>query len=139
MSITNSPTWAQLEARWGHGFDTLLAQEQEAIALWWLEAETMNGRLDQYFWNSAGDQALIALRGLHALHMPVTAKAFGDALVLFGPHYPERRDARMEVLEALEAAHGEDLFEAPSRLIQNLPEDFVQAALDRLTELYRHL
>lgn len=88
MSITNSPTWAQLEARWGHGFDTLLAQEQEAIALWWLEAETMNGRLDQYFWNSAGDQALIALRGLHALHMPVTAKAFGDALALFGPHYP---------------------------------------------------
>ena len=34
---------------------------------------------------------------------------------------------------------GEDLFEAPSRLIQDLPEDFVQAALDRLTELYRHL
>ena len=62
-------------------FDTLLAQEQEAIALWWLEAETMNGRLDQYFWNSAGDQALIALRGLHSLHMPITSKAFGTAAV----------------------------------------------------------
>lgn len=139
MGITHSPTWQQLEARWGNGFDTLLAQEQEAIALWWLEAETMNGRLDQYFWNSAGDQALIALRGLHALHMPITARAFGGALALFGAHYPQEREARMQVLEALEAEHGEDLFEAPSRLIQDLPEDFVQAALDRLTELYKNL
>ena len=139
MSITSSPTWQQLEARWDNGFETLLAQEQEAIALWWLEAETMNGRLDQYFWNSAGDQALIALRGLHSLHMPITGKAFGTALALFGAQYPEARDARMQALEALEAEHGEDLFDAPSRLIQDLPEDFVQAALDRLTELYKNL
>ena len=84
MSITSSPTWQQLEARWDNGFETLLAQEQEAIALWWLEAETMNGRLDQYFWNSAGDQALIARRGLHSLRMPVTLQAFNAALALFG-------------------------------------------------------
>ena len=30
MSITSSPTWQQLEARWENGFDTLLAHEQEA-------------------------------------------------------------------------------------------------------------
>ena len=136
MSITDSPTWQRLEARWAEGFEQLHAEEQEAIALWWLEAETMNGTLDQYFWNSAGDQALIALRGLHSLGMPVTLLAFNAALALFGEHYPCEREARMQVLETLEAQHGDTLFLAPSRVIQDLPEDFVQAALDRLQVLY---
>ena len=139
MSLTDSPTWQRLEARWADGFEQLHAHEQEAIALWWLEAETMNGTLDQYFWNSAGDQALIALRGLHSLQVPVTIEAFGAALALFGEHYPCERDARMDVLQTLEAQHGEGLFNAPSRVIQDLPEDFVQAALDRLQRLYASL
>lgn len=139
MSITDSPTWQRLEARWADGFEQLHVEEQEAIALWWLEAETMNGTLDQYFWNSAGDQALIARRGLHSLRMPVTLQAFNAALALFGGHYPSERDARMQVLETLEAQHGDNLFTAPTRVIQDLPEDFVQAALDRLQVLYATL
>lgn len=30
----NSPIWTQLEQRWDQGFDRLLQEEQEAIALW---------------------------------------------------------------------------------------------------------
>ena len=52
-------TWEVLERRWEAGFDELWPEEQQALALWWLISETMNGGLDQFFWNSSGDQALL--------------------------------------------------------------------------------
>ena len=139
MSITESATWKRLEARWDQGFEHLLGEEQQAIALWWLEAETMNGTLDQFFWNSSGDLALIARAGLESLHMPITLQAFASALAHFGPDYPIDRAQRMARLQAIEARYGTDVFIPASRVIQRLPEDFVQAAADRLTRLYAGL
>ena len=136
MGLSNSPTWKQLEARWDKGFDTLLREEQEAIALWWLEAETMNGTLNQFYWNSSGDLALLARDGLRSLGMPITLAALESTLAHFGDDYPLDCDARMAVLEVIEAQHGEEVFTPASRVIQDLPEDFVQAAADRLTGLY---
>ena len=136
MSLTSSPTWKQLEKNWGNGFDSLMKEEQEALALWWLEAETMNGTLNQFFWNSSGDLALIALSGLKELKVPITLKAFMSALEYFGELYPVNREQRMARLEEIEAAHGEDVFTPAYRIIQDLPEDFVQAALFRLEVLY---
>lgn len=136
MNITDSPAWARLENNWHKGFDTLIEEEQEAVALWWLEAETLNGTLNQFFWNSAGDLALIAMSGLQALNMPVTIKALASALAYFGDPYPVARDERVEQLKIIEAKHGTDVFTPASRIIENLPEDFLQAAVDRLEKRY---
>jgi hypothetical protein len=41
-------TWTVLKSRWRElGFDGLTSIEREAIALWWLEAEVMNGGLQR--------------------------------------------------------------------------------------------
>ncbi|WP_370682442.1 hypothetical protein [Comamonas sp. GB3 AK4-5] len=66
MGIMESATWTLLEQRWDQGFEWLLQEEKEAIALWWLEAETMNGTLNQFFWNSAGDLHLLQNQVLRA-------------------------------------------------------------------------
>lgn len=138
MSDTPSPpsTWEILKRRWRAGFHQLTEEEQQTIALWWLEAETMNGTLDQFFWNSAGDLALVARAGLVRLQQHTTLQALDSALAHFGPGYPTDRNRRIDMLEAMEAEHGEDVFEAPSRIIQDLPEDFVAAALEQLAPRY---
>lgn len=135
-SITQTPAWKKLEGRWSQGFDGLLDEEKEAIALWWLEAETLNGTLNQFFWNSAGDMALTARSALQSLGMPITLRALDDALAFFGPDYPVNRSERVDRLKAIEARWGEDVFTPASRTIEELPEDFVQAAVDRLGRLY---
>jgi len=129
--------WQQLEQRWQSGFEALMPEEQQTVALWWLEAETMNGTLNQYFWNTAGDQALIARAGLVRLRQSITRDTLDSALTYFGPDYPEDREQRMEKLEAIEAEHGSDVFTPASRIIQDLPEDFVAAALRHLATIYR--
>ena len=136
MSLTDSPTWKRLEANWANGFDRLMKEEQEALALWWLEAETMNGTLSQFFWNSSGDLALIALSGLQNLNMPVTLEAFESALAYFGETYPADRERRMARLKEIEATYGVNVFTPSSWIIQDLPEDFVQAAVNRLEAIY---
>lgn len=138
MSLVDSPTWKRLEENWSNGFDLLMKEEQEALALWWLETETMNGTLNQFFWNSSGDLALIALSGLQGLSAPITLSAFMSALAYFGESYPADRELRMARLEEIESVHGEDVFTPASRVIQELPEDFLQAALARLEALYAH-
>jgi len=110
MSTTNSPTWKRLEERWNEGFERLLSEEQEAIALWWLESETMNGTLNQFFWNSSGDLAMVALSGLKKLNMLITMKAFESALRYFGDNFPTDRAERMSALEKIEDEHGVDVF-----------------------------
>ncbi len=96
----------------------------------------MNGTLNQFFWNSTGDLALVAMSALQDLRMPITAKALASALAYFGDSYPVARDERVKQLEIIEAAHGVDVFTPASRIIQDLPEDFVQAAVDRLEKHY---
>lgn len=96
----------------------------------------MNGTLNQFFWNSSGDLALIALSGLEKLNASATLKAFMSALEFFGESYPVDRVQRMVRLEEIERVHGEDVFTPASRIIQDLPENFVQTALSRLEALY---
>lgn len=136
MSSTENATWNRLEQNWAKGFASLQREEQETLALWWLESETMNGTLNQFFWNSSGDLALLALAGLKNLTTPVTLAAFNSALAYFGDDYPCNRELRMAKLELLEAQYGADLFTPASRIIQDLPEDFVGAALQRLALVY---
>lgn len=136
MPLTENLTWKRLEENWARGFDCLQQEEQETLALWWLESETLNGTLNQFFWNSSGDLAMLALAGLKKLTAPVTLAAFTSALAYFGDDYPSNRELRMRKLEMLEAQFGADLFTPASRIIQDLPEDFVGAALQRLALVY---
>jgi Domain of unknown function (DUF4375) len=66
-------TWKMLETRWAKGFDALEKEEQEALAVFWLQAETMNGGLDQFFHNSSGDMAPLALSALKRLNCQQTS------------------------------------------------------------------
>jgi hypothetical protein len=133
-------TWTRLERRWDRGFDMLMPEEQQTIALWWLEAEVMNGTLDQFFWNTSGNLAGLALQGLERLGLPITHAALAGAMAKFDPPYPENREARHAQLNALEARLGEKtfnaLFEVESRVISELPERFVEAAAADLATRY---
>ena len=113
-----------------------MKEEQEAIALYWLEAETMNGALHQFFFNSSGDLALLAVSGLQRLQLPITLAAFNSALAYFGESYPTNPELRAERLKQIESVHGEDVFTPASETIIELREDFLQAAIDSLAEIY---
>lgn len=133
-------TWKILERRWEAGFDLLWPEEQQTIAIWWLVSETMNGTLDQFFWNSSGDLALLAQAGLRRLQLPVTAAALDSALAHFGPHYPVNRDERHRVLDALIERMGEDrfnhLFDAHTTVIQDYVERCDEVAVQDLRQRY---
>lgn len=133
---TSEQVWKILEDRWDKGFDGLLIEEKQAIALWWLQAETMNGGLDQFFWNSSGDLALLARAALHGLEQRATLAALDSALQHFGASYPVEREERMQALKKIEQEHGVEVFTPASDVIQDLPEDFVEAAIIRLLEVY---
>jgi hypothetical protein len=45
------------------GSISLQPREQEAIALYWLFGDVMNGGFHQYFFNSSGDMAPLAVQG----------------------------------------------------------------------------
>lgn len=56
MNRLYEAVWPKLEKRWewaednfADGIARLLPQEQQAVALWWLEAECNNGSLSQIF------------------------------------------------------------------------------------------
>ena len=133
-------SWAVLEARWAAGFEQLWPEEQQALALWWLVSETMNGTMDQFFWNSSGDLALLAQAGLRRLNLPKTLAALDAALAQFGPAYPTNRDARTAQLEQLEATLGEaafaKLFSAATDVIQAYTERCDEVAVNDLRPRY---
>ena len=139
MGLLKSPTWQRLEQRWDNGFESLMKEEQETIALYWLEAETMNGSMHQFFSNSSGDLAPLALSGLQSLNLPITLEAFKSALEFFGENYPINREVRAECLKHIESVHGEEVFTPASEAIIEFREDFLQAAADRLTEIYARI
>ena len=133
-------SWALLETRWEAGFEQLWPQEQQTLALWWLVSETMNGTMDQFFWNSSGDLALLAQAGLQRLNLPKTLAALNAALAQFGPAYPTDRDARMAQLKQLEATLGEaafaTLFSAATDVIQAYTERCDEVAVNDLRPRY---
>ncbi len=136
-SLYNSYTWKTLEAHWNEGFDYLMPLEQEVLALYWLEAETMNGGLDQYFHNSSGDWAPLALTGLKRLNCMQTYAVLNDLMLLiFGENYPIEHDVRFPYLEKIEAKLGPDYDRKATIFIQDLTEDFMSLAVKSLEKLY---
>jgi len=131
----NEDVYAKLEHRWGDiGFEKLEIDEQEALALFWLEAEVMNGGLHQYFFNSSGDLFPLAVSGLKRLGAQLSLQALENAAIKLGSVYPVERVSRIDILEKF--GNEVDPFEAETNLLQDLPERFLDMALDSLAEKF---
>jgi len=63
-----------------YGFSTLNEKEKATFTIWWLEAEVNNGGFQQYFWNSAGDHADVALKSLKKIGAYQTATLLEEAI-----------------------------------------------------------
>ena len=113
------------------------SEEQEAIALYWLEAETLNGGLDQFFHNSSGDLAPLALAGLKRLNCMQTFNILSDLMrLIFGENYPIVREDRFDFLTQIEAKFGLDYDRIATNFIQDLHEDFMPLAVKNLETIY---
>lgn len=132
MTPAHEAIWRMLETRWELGFEALASEEREAIALYWLEAEVMNGGLHQYFYNSAGDLAVLAVSALDRLGCERTLSILKGAMSKLGAEtYPIDWSARQLLLGRL----SED-FDAETRELQDLPERFFEAAMEDLSWRY---
>jgi hypothetical protein len=122
--------------RWGRpGFDALFREEQEVLALFWLDAEVQNGGLHQYFTNSSGDLVPFALSGLKRIGAVETLKVLESAMAHgFPDGYPADRHERWDLL----AGFGEepDVFDVDEDAYGKLTEPFWEMSLDRLAESY---
>lgn len=129
-------TRALLEDRWrDQGFDRLLPEERDFIVLWWLEADVFNGGFHQYFFNSSGDGAPSALVALDALGAPLTAGILREALSqLACTPYISDTALRRKHLATLE--HAWARFDPVTDRLQDLPEDFVSLAIERVKSAY---
>lgn len=147
MNRLYEAVWPKLEKRWewaednfaDDGIARLLPQEQQAIALWWLEAECNNGSLSQFFFNSSGEFALSALDGLQRLKLPKTYAALHSAIAYFGGDYPLDRERRMDKLFEIEEQFGEDVFDEANDIITGGADEdyFMDLVLADLDALYR--
>jgi hypothetical protein len=134
---TGTLTWKMLETRWAKGFDALKKEEQEALALFWLQAETMNGGLDQFFHNSSGDMAPLALSALQRLNCQQTFEVLrGIMTLVFGETYPTEHEERFPFLAEIESKLGPDYDRVATNFVQDLKEDFLPMAVQSLEKLY---
>lgn len=94
------------------GFEALDDTEKAIYAIGWLEAEINNGGFHQYFWNSAGDHASLALESLRAIGASETALLLQQAIeVAFNGLIPESRELRQAQLEINEEEKEDKLYE----------------------------
>jgi len=88
------------EAR-GEGSLTDTERKLSAVSL--LEAEVANGGFDQYFTNSAGNDAEVALAGLNAMGATGKAAIMERAMAVFpGGKPPAERSKRQKVMQQIE-------------------------------------
>ena len=94
------------EAVWAReatvGVKALSPAERVFLCVWNLEAEVNNGGFEQFFINSAGDNALETPAALREIGATQAAAIAEEANHLFGPSGPPAdRDARTQALESL--------------------------------------
>jgi hypothetical protein len=120
------------------GFDALLAPERQYIALYWLVGDVSNGGFDQYFTNSSGDLALLAVEGLKAVGAIESLLILERALAIFPPGmYSTDRETRQKRFSSISDDVGVIAgLDELDRAFYKYPEDFQGLALDRLAALY---
>jgi hypothetical protein len=131
------------EAVWAReaavGVKALSPAERVFLCVWNIEAEVNNGGFEQFYINSAGDNALetpIALREIGATQAAAIAE---EANNLFGPSGPPAdRDARTQALESLGNTATDALNALDARFYEypdNL-EDLLRQFVDRNREQF---
>lgn len=101
------------------GFASLTEKEQATYTIWKLEAEINNGGFHQYFWNSAGDHAAIALKSLNNIGANKTASLLQKAIdIAFNGKLPESRLDRQNQLEIDEDSKMDRLGELDSEFFE---------------------
>lgn len=132
LSALLERTTAKLGAGAG-GLERLSEQERVVHAVWGLVLEVGNGGFDQYFHNSAGNDAEAALDGLMTIGEEQGAQALRDVVTYFGPDGPSRDwFTRQRQLAALRGAHADGL-QAADRAMHAC----AGAVVARLTEYAR--
>ena len=97
----------------------------------------MNGGLDQFFHNSSGDLAPLALAGLKRLNCLQTyAMLSGLMKLVFGENYPTAREERLNFLTHIDHKFEPDYDKIATNFIQDLHEDFLPQAVNTFEKLY---
>ena len=106
------------------GFLALNEKEQAIYTIWWLETEVNNGGFHQYFWNSAGDHADVALKSLRSIGAKKTAELLEKSIkIAFEGKLPINRSERQNKLEVNQEAKLERLEELDNEFYE-YSEDF---------------
>jgi hypothetical protein len=113
------------------GYKALSVPERTVYSVWWLEAEVNNGGFDQYFFNSAGDNAGDAAAALERIGAPRMAAIVRQAMRIFPDPGPSpHRFTRQEELEHLSSSRRKE-FQGLDDAFYAYPED-----LERLLAAY---
>jgi len=119
--------------RWGEiGFENLFPEERDYIWLWCLRVEVENGSFDQYFFNSAGDDALEALAALARVGAMQTHSILSRALAVLDSvgGFSKERFTRQDRMEPL----AEDAFDKPTQAFYDGDEAFMSMAIVRVVQ-----
>ena len=134
--------WAVLQPMW-HELHTPYEPDprlhqatpgQRALyALYWLESETSNGGLHQYFWNPTGMLADEAVQGAHRLGLSGYADLLAEAIttVFDSPTVPQDQRLRQRALDGLSDQRRRRLDALDQHLSVLLVEQPLHAALDQ--------
>ena len=137
MNLTDSQkeAWDKLGDRYEEvGFGQLSKLEQHFVALEALAGDTLNGSLDQYFFNSSGDLALVAIEALDALGEKEASTTLRSVLMKLWPTaYPTDRSERYE---RIAENQDEAFLVAESEVIVATHERFLALHLELLAECY---
>lgn len=137
MDLTNKQkqAWDKLGQRYEEvGFSQLSIVERHFVALEALAGDTLNGALDQYFFNSSGDLALIAIEALEKLgELEAAATLKGVIKKIWPAEYPTDRSERFDRIVEVEE---EAFLDTASDVIVAIHERFLTRCLDALADEY---
>ena len=104
-------------------FAELSEFEQLLVTIWGIEADVNNGGFDQYYFNSYGDQALLAPIALREIGAESMAVLVERANAVFGPAGPPaERNLRQKRLESVRGA-AESLWSELDQQFWKYPDD----------------
>lgn len=105
------------------GWEGLTPPQQTYLAVFFYDAEVNNGGHLQYYFNSAGEHAAIAAKGLKEIGAAERAKVAAESIAIFGPSGPATdRDKRISQLSQFTAEQDERLSSLDDRYYKS-PEN----------------
>jgi Domain of unknown function (DUF4375) len=113
------------------GWDRLTDTERRLVAVQYMDAEVLDGGFDEYFFNSPGGDAEVALAGLKDMGATVTASLLERAMDVFPVGKPPTdQQERWKVMDKIESS-SKPVWKKCDDEFYRFPED-----LDRLSLVY---